>query len=194
MKSLYQRTQNRIQLTNGIGRTTFKLNVRVQLDEEETSLVNRYNLRDAIIIDSQQPALIRNALIMGLVIGLLGFLTVFFISLFNMSYRSPISPFMAGVLGGLVFTGLGAFFYYHLRRKTIYFRDLLAGRTFRCRSVVDLVEKEAWMDRVLSYLRQVIETAKHWGDAEVKEVEALPPEEAKKAILPKMRMFAVDMS
>ena len=196
MKALYERTQSRIQLSNGIGRTTFKLKVRVQLPEDQTHHVNRYNLRDAIIIDSHQPDLVRVSILVGFLCALFGFLLAFIFAMatFNYQLSRTIGPLMFACGSSALLGVLGSFGYYHFRRKTIYFRDLLAGRTFRCRSVVDLVEKEAWMERMLSYLRHVIEASKNWGDVEIKEIEALPPEEANKAILPKMKLFAVDLT
>lgn len=194
MKALYERDQSRIQLSGGIGRTTFKLKVKVELDDEEKSLSMRYNLYDAIVIKGNQPSLVRNSLVLGLAVAFLGLFFWFAIATANFDRYSPISPFQFAFVASPASGLLAAFIYYHLRRKTIYLRDLISGRTFRCRTVIDLVEKEAWMDRVLSYIRQVLEASKHWDGVETRDVEALPPEEAKQAILPKMHLFAVDFS
>ena len=80
--------------------------------------------------------------------------------------------------------GLGAgYWWYHQKRETIYVKDLLHGRHFNCDSVVELARKEAWLGTVVSFLRQVMESAKHWDGTERHTVEPLPKDEARQVII-----------
>lgn len=57
------------------------------------------------------------------------------------------------------------------------------GRYFSCGSVVELARKEAWLETATAFLRQVMESAKHWDGTERRPVEVLPKDEAKRIIL-----------
>ena len=162
-----------------ITKVYFQLNAKIELNEEEEALVKKYQLKDATIINLPQPTLLRRAIMCGILVGFIGYI-VFGRTYFDLWGAGP--------------TGLlGAFVYYHLNRKTIYLRDLLHGRTFRCKSVVALVETETWLQSALGYVRQVIETAKHWDGTEKREIEPLSAEEAKKAVRPRMHSLEVDI-
>lgn len=54
---------------------------------------------------------------------------------------------------------------------------------FSCDRVVELTRKEAWLETVVSYLRQVMESAKHWGGTERHMIEPLPKDESRQVIL-----------
>ena len=74
--------------------------------------------------------------------------------------------------------------YYRELRERILVSDLLnGGRTFRCDSIVELIDKEAYLEHVSQYLRQVLESAKHWDEREIIPIKPLRKEEAKKAVL-----------
>ena len=92
------------------------------------------------------------------------------------SERRLAFPFRGGIRGG-------GWWYANEKRETIYVRDLMHGRNFKCDSVVDLARKEAWLATVVSFLRQVMETAKHWDGTESHKVEPLPKDEARQVIL-----------
>jgi hypothetical protein len=72
-----------------------------------------------------------------------------------------------------------AYFYYDRNRESVFVRDLIHGRHFACDSIVDLARKEAWLASVVSVLRQIMESAKHWDGTETIPIEALSKEEAK---------------
>ncbi len=57
------------------------------------------------------------------------------------------------------------------------------GRYFTCRSVVELAQKEAELDRIVTVLRQVMETAKHWGGTESIDVPVLDKDAAKQLVI-----------
>ena len=74
---------------------------------------------------------------------------------------------------------LFTFAYYNEIREHIYVRDLVHGRTFRCFSIIELIQKEEYLKGVSAYLRQVLQSAKHWDGQEVVPVPVLAPAEAK---------------
>lgn len=149
----------------------FRLWGKVELDEEEQALVSRYRLNEAVLIASEQENLIRQAAIAGA--GVSAIVGIVFYWLFG---------FFGVVLGILVGLGFG-YYYFHEKRETIRVKDLLHGRYFRCHSIVELARKEAHLTGTVSYLRQIIESAKHWDGTERRQVDPLPPEDAKRAIL-----------
>ncbi len=76
--------------------------------------------------------------------------------------------------------------YFQQEREQINVNDLLVnGREFQCYSVVALIEKETAIINMASHLRQVLESAKHWNDREVIEIEPLDPALLKQAVLTK---------
>lgn len=161
----------REQTSGKIGRVAFKLWGKIELDEDEQALVKRYKFDQAILIAAIQPSLLRNA-------GLLSLLALFLVySVFN-----PLLPSVAPILGVLAGGG-AAYWYYHNNRETIFVRDLLHGRHFSCDSVVELARKEAWLTTIVSFLRQVMESAKHWDGTEKHAIEPLPKDEARQVIL-----------
>ena len=55
------------------------------------------------------------------------------------------------------------------------------------------METEAWLSGALSYVRQVIETAKHWDGTEKLKIMPLSADDAKAAVAPKMHSLEVDV-
>jgi hypothetical protein len=162
----------REQTGNGVRRVTFKLWGKVELDPDEQAVVKRYQFDESMLIEVAQPDLLRNSIVLGLIAA---GLVLFLIS-------KPMGFVLAGMLAALV--GLGAgFWYFNEKRETIFVRDLLHGRHFKCKSVVELARKEAWLETVVGYLRQVMESAKQWDGTEHHRIEALPKDEARQVIL-----------
>ena len=167
MELLFRREQT----TGKIGRVNFKLWGKVELSEDEQALVTRYRFDEAVLIAILQPNLLRQA---GL-IGLLAFLIA-----------APILTAMAGLMGPLLGIGAGvgaAYWWINEKRETIFVRDLLHGRNFTCDSVIELAKKEAFLTTTVSFLRQVMESAKHWDGTERHTIEPLPKDEARQVIL-----------
>lgn len=168
MDLLFQREQT----SGGIGRVNFKLWGKLELDEEEESLIEHYQFRQAILIAVLQPELLRQAVFVGLGVAIVCLLfLVLFVGV------------LGGSLVGLCVGGGVGYWYLTEKRETIFVSDLLHGRHFKCASVVDLARKEAWLTTVVSYLRQVLESAKHWDGVEQNHIEPLPKEEARQVIL-----------
>ena len=167
MELLFRREQT----TGKIGRVNFKLWGKVELSEEEQALVTRYRFDEAVLIAILQPNLLRQA-------GLIGLLAFF--------VAAPILTAMAGLMGPLLGIGAGvgaAYWWINEKRETIFVRDLLHGRNFTCDSVIELAKKEAFLTNTVSFLRQVMESAKHWDGTERHTIEPLPKDEARQVIL-----------
>ena len=203
MELLYKRNQYTRPTWTSMKKVFFKLHAQIVLSPEENDLINKYQLRDAIVIPVPQPRLIWHSIGIGLLAAVLSF--GFFLSIFGspavrryLYYNhNPVLNFISetGALPFAIVVAIAAaFVFYHLNRKTIYLRDLIRGRTFRTKSVVDQVDTENWVHGVVSYIRQLLETAKHWDGTEKFDVLPLDPEEAKKAVLPKLKSLAVDLA
>ena len=152
------------------GGVNFKLWGKIELDEDEKSIVSKYKFDQAILIFADQPGLLRKSIFIGA-----GALVAAMVLLYEM-----------GVVGALIAlsAGIGAgYWWYHQKRETIYVKDLLHGRHFKCDSVIELARKEAWLGTIVSFLRQVMESAKHWDGTERHAVEPLPKEEARQVII-----------
>jgi hypothetical protein len=164
MKLLFKRNQT----AGTVGKVKFQLWGKVELDESETEIIKRYSFDNAILIEAIQPTLIRNAILIGVAvcIVLAGLLS---------AAMGATGGFVVGLIGG----GGAGYFYFHQKRETIFVKDLIHGRYFTCDSIIELARKEAWLGVVTSFLRQVMESAKHWDGTETFDIEALPKDEAK---------------
>ena len=152
---------------------TFTLLAELELDAEEDALLKKYNLTKAPLVVSDTIEDLKMAFRPALLLGLVAFVVFWFIS----SFTSAVSLAVLVTLGMTVV-------YFRALREQIIVSDLMAGgRKFRCDSIVELIQKEAYLEGVCSYLRQVLESAKHWDDREVVSIPPLKKEEAKLAVL-----------
>lgn len=156
----------------GLGAPKFKLWAKVELDPEEQIVLDHYRFDQAMLIDSFQPELLKKSAMIGG--GAFVFASLFFWMLFS---------FGAALFLGLIAGAAAAYLYFDKRRETVFVKDLLHGRYFSCGSVIDLARKEAWLETVVAFLRQVMESAKHWDGTEAIKIEALPKDVAKQIIL-----------
>lgn len=171
MNLLFKREQT----TGNITRVNFKLWGKVELDEEEQSLVKRYDFDRAVLIAVLQPHLLRQAIWVGVGVFTLSAL------IFSVILGAGLAVILAPA------AGIGAAYWWiNEKRETIFVRDLIHGRHFKCDSVIDLAKKEAFLTNIVSFLRQVMESAKHWDGTERHVIEPLPKDEAKQAILRSM--------
>lgn len=169
MKLLLRRSQSLTRLPEGLARfrrPVFKLWAMLEFEGDEQKLIDTYHFADTMLIEAIQPTLIRNTAIIG-------------VGAFVVAYLLFSGAGFFGILLALAAGGGAGWIYFDRTRETIFVRDLLHGRYFDCKSVIALARKEAWLGVVTSYLRQVMESAKHWDGTEVREIEALSKEEAK---------------
>ena len=163
MNLLFKREQ-----TDGVtGKVTFRLWAKTELDEDEQHIITRYRFSDAKLIEVLQPTLLRNAIILG-VVSAVAVIVLFFGAGFQLA-----------LLLGIGAGGGAGYLYYDRNRESILVKDLIHGRYFACDNVVELSRKEAWLAMVVSFLRQVMESAKHWDGTETIPIEALSKQEAK---------------
>lgn len=168
MQLLFKRNQTK----SNTGRAKFTLWSKVELDEGETAVIRRYGLDHAVLVEAIQPGLLRMAILVGLVAFVVGGMVI--VSMIGM------------LLGFWLAVGAGiaaGYFYYDKQRETVYVRDLMHGRYFSCRSVIELARKEAWLGTIVAYLRQVMESAKHWDGTEAVPIPVLSKDDAKELIV-----------
>jgi len=177
MELLYKREQKKSVWTH---RVTFKLWAKVELTDEERQLINTYNMDQSMLVPVPQPGLFRSAVF----VTLLSFVSIYvFLSFFGSSVLGLRLGWLTAIALSLLAGLLVGMVYYHQMRETIYVKDLIHGRYFRCPSVIELARKEAFLEAVTGYFRQVLESAKNWDGTEKLPIKPLPPEEAKKFIL-----------
>jgi len=169
MELLFKREQT----TGKVGRVNFKLWGKLEPTTDEQALISRYRFDESVLIGSDDSELMRQAIKLGAII--------FVIAAVLMTYL--LSSGAIGFFGGLA-AGVGAG-YWHMneKRETIFVKDLLHGRDFKCESIIDLAKKEARLDGACAVFRQVMESAKHWDGVERHTIDPLPKEQAKELIL-----------
>ncbi len=168
MKLLFKRSQS----SRLDGRAVFRLWGKVELDDDEKEIVQLYRFNNAVLIDVEQPFLWRKAAFVAVLIAGIAFFAISYV------YDMFTAGALAAGIGCIV--GYG---YYHQKRETILVKDLMHGRYFACDSVIELARKEAWLGTITSFLRQVMESAKHWDGTETQEIDALPKDEARQVII-----------
>lgn len=180
MKLLLGRSQKQavfslVPLRIGIG-VMFNLHAELELDAEENVLIDKYRFSSAPLVQSNPiddlKKAFRPAVLVGLVVGA-----------FSLAFTSIPAAFALGGATTLVMTII----YFNVTRELILVSDLLqGGRTFRCDSIIELIEREAFLQGICSYLRQVLESAKHWDTNETVQIPPLDPAEAKQAVLKRL--------
>lgn len=168
MDLLLKRAQNR----NWRRRVVFRLWAKIEMDEDERALIERYSFEESILISEDDFEHLKAAVIMGF-LGCLVFTGLVFA-------LTEVLPAALGI--GLVAGLITGIVWLNEKRETIYVRDLIYGRRFKCRSIVELAHKESMLDDACLAFRQIVETAKHWDGVETRPVEVLSPEDAKAVV------------
>lgn len=155
------------------GGTVFHLNAELELDDEEVELVKTYHFADAPLVISDTMDDLKNAFRPALLLGAVTYLVTWFLT------SSSLALGLA-LLVVFVMTVV----YFKTMREQIVLRDLLnGGRTFRCDSIVSLIQKEAFLEGISEYVRQVLESAKNWSDRESISIQPLDKKAAKQMVL-----------
>jgi hypothetical protein len=168
MKLLFKREQS----AGKVGRVRFKLWAKVDFDEGEMEIVKGYRFDEAVLIAALQPGLIRSTIFVS--IGVFFVASIFLTAMLGM---------VAGTLVSVIAAFLAGAWWLNEKRETIFVRDLIHGRHFSCPSVIDLTSKEAYLEQIASFLRQVMESAKNWDGTETIDIPALGKAEAKYMML-----------
>jgi len=152
---------------------TFTLHASLELDEEETALLQHYQLAKAPLVLSDPIDDLKQSFRPAMLLGFLAFVGSWILVSFGVA---------TGI--GIVVTLIMTAVYFKTLREQIIVSELLAGgRKFRCDSIVSLIEKEAYLEHICGFLRQVLESAKHWHDREAIPILPLSKEEAKQVVL-----------
>jgi len=168
MQLLFKRSQGKTAI---LSRPVFRLYARIEFEDDEEAIVDHYRFESAKLIEAVQPGLVRNTVLIGFV--------VFLICLALLAGLDRQLAFGAGLLGGIA----AGWLYFDRNRETIFVKDLIHGRYFDCKSVIELARKEAWLGLITSFLRQVMESAKHWDGTEAMPIAALSKQEAKYVVI-----------
>jgi hypothetical protein len=81
-----------------------------------------------------------------------------------------VGPGTSLLLGVLAFVGATYVIYQQIREE-IRVSDILTGRSFACRSVITLIEKERTITEMAVVFRHLLEAMKTWGEAEAIAIE-----------------------
>ncbi len=170
MELLFKREQT----SGGVSRVNFRLWAKLELTNDEQALMNRYQFDASVLAgtDDWELLLKRSALVGA---GVFLAVTALLMLTFGLSFKV--------LLGGAAAGAFATYWYMNEHRETVYVKDLLHGRNFRCESVVGLAKKEAYLEGACGLFRQVMESAKHWDGVERHTIEPLPKELAKEMIL-----------
>lgn len=168
MDLLLKREQTR----NFLNRIVFRLWAKTEMDEDERALIDRYDLDESWLLISDDRDHLKWAIILGVI--------AFFLVGGTVAQATAVG---CGIIAGLIAGGGVGYWWLNEKRETIYMRDMLHGRRFKCRSIIDLAKKEAMLQNACIVLRQVMETAKHWDGVETCPVPALSKEEAKDLVV-----------
>ena len=148
---------------------SFKLWAKIELTPEELAIVSHYRFEKALLIDAIQPGLLKSAALAGF--------GAFVLSLALLSSMFPFSS--TGFLAFLIGCGVG-YIYFDKKRESVWVRDLMAGRYFACTSIIDLARKEAWLEAIVGYLRQVMKSAETWDGTETIPIKPMDKDAAKR--------------
>ena len=155
----------------------FHLHAELEIDDEERNLMIKYRLSGAPLVLSDPIDDLKMALRPAVIVGLVAFLLLWFVVSFS----------MATSLALLIVLGMTVV-YFKTMREMIVVSDLLhGGRIFRCDSIIALIQKEAFLEGISEYLRQVMESAKHWHDRETIPIKPLDKALAKQVVLSSTR-------
>lgn len=169
MDLLFKREQNK----KWRGRVVFRLWVKAEMSDDERSLIERYDMGASCLIAADDFDHLKGAIAFGLVALLV----------FGVGGALATEEVLIGLATGVIAALGSGYWWLNEKRETIWMRDLIYGRRFKCDSIIDLVKKEAMLENACIALRQVLETAKHWDGVEARPVPKLAPEEAKEVVL-----------
>ncbi|MBO6540263.1 MAG: hypothetical protein JJ969_12805 [Rhizobiaceae bacterium] len=177
MKLLFGRAQKSavfslVPLRLGTG-VMFHLHAELELDEEEKQLLKKYKFERAVIVASDTMDDLKKSIRPAALVAIVAFGLAWLL----MSLGAAIA------IAFLVFCLMTAVYFNAMREQILVSDFLNGGRSFPCDSVVELIHKEAFLENTCGYLRQVLESAKHWNDREIIPIAALDKKVAKLIVL-----------
>lgn len=183
MNLLFGRSQNfgrvfsLVPLRIGSG-AIFHLHAELELDEGEKTLIDKYRFANTALIVSDPIEDIKNAFRPAMLLGIVSFVVFWFFT-----------GFFAAMPLAFAIVLVMTIVYFRALREQILVSDLMnGGRTFYCDSIIALIQKEAYLQTICEYLRQVLESAKTWDDRERLTINPLERQEARQAVLQGIRV------
>ena len=166
------------------GRFRFRLWAKFECNSEETGLIDKYSVRDALLTEGK-PGQLKKAAIIAAVITVVVAPIPVIIAAVAKAFMLPI-PDLIGLMvtnpAGLVFIYIIALYLvYNQIREQIKVEDVLTGRNFTCKTVVAVIAKEQEIVVIADCFRLVLEAMKNWGGKEIVEIAPLK-EPAKRLI------------
>lgn len=151
----------------------FSLSAEIELEDEELKLIEKYKFNNAPIEKSTFLLDLKRAFPHAAIIGFISL--ILFLVILDLADAIPLA---------LVVTLIMTIIYFITDRRQILIADLMnGGRKFRCDSVVDLAKQERHLEDVAFYVRQLIETSKHWDEKEIIPIHPMDKSAAKEAIV-----------
>jgi len=170
-----------------VRRPGFELWAKFDLSPDEKLLMNKYQPQSALLSEDEPESRARKwrrsvitgaalAVIMCLIIA---YLNLYRPALYGLNPFLNIEPIVSIPMWiGMLFIGWYAFtswVFTHIREDIIV-ADILRGRSFRCKSIVVLLEKEDLLKKRAHEFRQFLEAMKTWGGMDI--ITIKPGEEA----------------
>ena len=173
MELLLQRSQK-----ERVSRPRFELWAKFDLDANENALIDKYKPQSALLSEDEPASRARKwrrSVITGGILSMVVCLIIAYLSLYRPALGG-INPFLLFqpfdnipmwigllLLGWFVFT---SWVFAHIREDIIV-ADILRGRSFRCKSIVILLEKEDLLKKRAQEFRQFLEAMKTWGGMDI---------------------------
>jgi hypothetical protein len=161
MQLLIQRGQRKTLL---LRRPLFKLWVKFECLPEEAALINKYQVYNMILTEG----------------GLAGQFKLYLKQIAGGEFRLALFLAVLPAVFTYVITNqilyalgvwfIGVFLIYPQIREQVRVYDVLAGRNFSCRSVVDLMILEEEIAKVANCFRHLLEVMKNWEGREIIEL------------------------
>ena len=153
-------------------RPKFKLWAKIECTPEEHSIISHYQFDDSVLVEGIQEGILKRASFVG-----------FWAAIASAIILLPMFGYTFGFILCMLVGSVAAYLYYDRHRDIVFVRDLLAGRHFTCATVVELARKEAWLEVIVAFLRQVMESAKHWDGTETLPIDPMDRDAAKQLII-----------
>lgn len=161
MQLLIQRGQR---VTAFLRRPIFKLWVKFEVTPEEAGLINQYQVENMILTEGGLAGQLK-IFLMNMAGGQLRL--AFYLAVVIALIYWTVTSSLATALLVLIF---GTFFIYSQIREQVKVHDILVGRNFSCKSVVDLMLMEEDIVKVADCFRYLLEMMKKWDSREIIEL------------------------
>jgi hypothetical protein len=170
-----------------VSRPRFELWAKFDLSPDEKLLMNKYQPQSALLSEDEPESRARKwrrSVITGGALAVIMCLVIAYLNIYRPAL-SGLNPFLNIEPIGSVPTWIGMLFlgwyvfttwvFAHIREDIIV-ADILRGRSFRCKSIVILLEKEDLLKKRAQEFRQFLEAMKTWGGMDI--ITINPGEEA----------------